>query len=139
MSKNYVDQRIEEALGEAMGDRTSATKLLLAWCLQDKLLEDGLFAAFREPVTHAHVQRVAHQIDAARSGKKPSTAGRASIDNSAMGHMLDAWEKNFTASPSAAPTAPPPLSGSNANHSHSSSLHALADAFKKPFRKKPTS
>ncbi len=137
MNKNYVDQRIEEALAEAKGNRANATQLLLAWCLQDKLLEDGLFAAFREPVTHAQVQRVAHQLELQRSGKKPAPGGRASIDNTAMGHMLAAWEKNFSGGATVAAEPAAALRSSNSNQSHNSSLQTIADAFKKPFRKKP--
>lgn len=141
MQKNYLDQRIEEALADAKGDRAVATQTLLAWCLQDKLLEDGLFANFREAVTHAQVQRVAHQLEQKLTGKK-SPGGKASIDNTALGRMVAAWEENFDRNPKSVPTpTAPPTTGSNANHSHSGSLRAIADAFKKPFKKShnPTS
>ncbi len=140
MTKTYIDSCIEEALAQAFGNRTKAAQILIARCMQDKLLEDGLFANFREAVTMAHVQRVSNKKD--QKTARVANAGNASVDTQSLGEIMLQMEKNWMrADPMSASTlksAPASSAKPEGSAGHGSNLKAIADAFKKP-SKKPTS
>ncbi len=135
MNKNYIDQCIEEALAEAKGNKQQATRILMARSVQDKLLEDGLFAHFREAATFYHVQRFVHKED----HKTASQGGGAdnAIDDSAFSAMVAQLQTKmgrnanpFTpqATPQAASAA---INKKDADPDHGNNLRVIAGAFKK--------
>ena len=136
MSKNYIDACIEEALAQAFGNRNKATQILKSRCMQDKLLEDGLFANFRDAVTMAHVQRVINKKEQ-KSGKSPANTD---LDPNGLGAIMLQMEKNWGSQDSmTASTLKPAPKNSQAriegSAGHGNNLKAIADAFKKPFKK----
>lgn len=133
-NKNYVDACVEEALRQAGGNKTKATQLLLAQSMQDKLLEDGLFAHFRESATMYHVQRVAHRLE------NRGTSGGKEIGDDAFAGMMAQLENNLkgqnplaAANLKSADSAP--VNRTESSPEHGNSLRTLANAF----RKKPGS
>ncbi|TAH34791.1 MAG: hypothetical protein EYC62_05415 [Alphaproteobacteria bacterium] len=134
MSKNYVDGCIEEALRQSGGNRQKACQILLARCAEDQLLEDGLFANFREAATMAHVQRVAHKLEG-----KPQTGATANGEIDFAG-MIGQLQKNMANQDPLSASTLKPAPGQQAhkisdNPGHGNNLRAIADAFKKPFKK----
>ncbi len=137
MSKNYVDACIEEALIKSTGNRTKACQMLLARCADDPLLEDGLFANFRESITMAHVQRVAHRME----NKGAANESAQGIDGSAFANMVSHLEKTIggqdpLSANSLKPAPGQPVNKAAQSPGHGNNLRAIADAFKKPFGKK---
>lgn len=132
--QNYVDSCVEEALKKAGGNKSSATQILLARSAEDKLLEDGLFAAFRESATMYHVQRVAHKLDGKSAAPTPKK-----IDGGAFDNMLSQLRQNLGGKSklesSLQPATSKPVNKSEGSAEHGNSLRKLAGAF----RKKPNS
>jgi rhamnogalacturonyl hydrolase YesR len=135
MNKTYIDTCVREALQQAKGNKQEATRLLLARQLEDKLLEDGLFANFREAATHYHVQRVAHGLEERLAPRKD-----AKMDDKAFDALVENLQKNLGGNPLAAGALKqaeqtPMNRGTPANHQ--AAVKTLAAAFGKP-KKKPS-
>lgn len=132
MNQNYIDSCIKEALQQAKGNRQEATRILMARAIEDQLLEDGLFANFREAATHYHVQRVAHQME-------QNLRGGPQIATQAFDSLVSTLQQNLGKNPlDAANLKDAPRAAVNKTESgeeHVSSLRAIAGAFSK---KKPT-